>query len=89
MRGRFREASLSIGTLVVLFLGLIAMDDRVRDSVALQITNPSAELTNAGYRLEGLVTTVVQAAHDQSIGHAPLVIFVLGATVLFLFMLRT
>ena len=89
MRSRFREAIVSIGTLGVLFLVLVGFDDRVRNEVSLRMANPSGELASTGYQLQNLVAVVVQAARDQSIGHAPLLIFVLGATVLFLFMLRT
>ena len=90
MRRPFRDAMLSIGALAVLLLALVAVDDRVREQLALRLAKPpSAELASAGERLRDLATVVLEAARDQSLEHAPLMIFVLAATVLVLFMLRT
>jgi hypothetical protein len=44
---------------------------------------------NAGTHVRDLATVVFEAARNQSIAHAPLVIFVVAATLLTLFMLRT
>ena len=50
---------------------------------------PAAQVANAEATVRNLASVVFIAAREQSIEHAPLVIFVLLATVLFLFMLRT
>lgn len=90
MRRPFRDALLSVGALAVLLLTLVAVDDRVREQVSLRLAKPSsAELASAGERVRDLAAVVLEAARDQSLEHAPLMIFVLAATVLVLFMLRT
>ena len=90
MRRAFREALMSAGTVVILLLVLIAFDDRVRDQVMRRVVaHPSMELASAGRQVSNLTTVIAQAARDQSLGHAPLLIFTLAAAVLVLFMLRT
>lgn len=75
---------------MVLLLTLVAIDDRVRQQLALRFNaRPATELVDAGTRVRDLATGVLEAARDQSIAHAPLMIFVLAAVVLVLFMLRT
>ena len=90
MRRAFGEALVSAGALALLLLVLVAVDDRVREQVSLRIaTRPSVQLASAGERVRDLTAVVVEAARDQSLEHAPLLIFVLAATVLVMFMLRT
>jgi hypothetical protein len=86
----FREALMSAGTVVILLLILIAFDDRVRDHVSRRIVaHPSAELASVGRQVRDLTGLIAASARDQSLGHAPLLIFTLAAAVLVLFMLRT
>ena len=90
MRRAFREALMSAGTVVILLLVLIAFDDRVRDHLSRRVVaHPSVELASAGRQLGDFTTVIVGVARDQSLGHAPLLIFTLAAAVLVLFMLRT
>jgi hypothetical protein len=85
-----REALMSAGTVAILLLVLVTFDDRVRDHVSQRIVaHPSVELASAGRQLRDLGTVVLGAAREQSLGHAPLLIFALAAAVLTLFMLRT
>jgi hypothetical protein len=74
-----------------LVLGLAAIDARVRAQVAnvLSGRGPSGELVEAGGRMQDLAAVMLQAIQDQSIEHAPLVIFAVAAMILVLFMLRT
>jgi hypothetical protein len=89
-RRTFGEALISTGAVVVLLLMLVAIDDRVREQVSLRFrTAPTADLVNAGTQVRDLATVVFEAARDQSLAHAPLMIFVVAATLLTLFMLRT
>ena len=78
---------------VALVAGLAMIDLRVRDHVGLVLKgspgNTSDELATIGARLQDLLLVAVQAVRNQSIEHAPLVIFALAALVLVLFMLRT
>jgi hypothetical protein len=90
MRRAFREALMSAGTVVILLLVLIAFDDRVRDAFMRRfVAHPSVELAHAERQVTDLTSVIAQAARDQSLGHAPLLIFSLAAAVLVLFMLRT
>jgi hypothetical protein len=89
MRRTLRDGLMSAGALIVLLLALVSVDDRVREQFSLRLASgPSAELRNASGQVRHLTSIVVQAARDQSIEHAPLVLFVLAAIVLVLFMLR-
>jgi hypothetical protein len=90
MRRQFRDSLISVGAVVILLLLLVAMDDRVRDQVALRVVaHPTVELASAGRQARDLTTVISEAVRYQSIGHAPLLIFALAATVLMLAMLRT
>jgi hypothetical protein len=85
-----REGFMSAGTVAILLLVLIGMDDRVREQVSLRVfAHPSVELASVSRHLVTLTSVVAQAAREQSLGHAPLLIFSLAAAVLVLFMLRT
>jgi hypothetical protein len=81
---------MSVGTVAILLLALICFDDRVREQVMQRfVAHPTTELSSAGRQVSDLTTVIVKAARDQSLGHAPLLIFTLAAAVLVLFMLRT
>jgi len=88
---RWREALMSIGTVVVILLVLIAVDDRVRDQFSMRFmsSRPSVQLVAAGQQARDLTSVIAEVARDQSLAHAPLLIFALAAVVLVLFMLRT
>lgn len=80
---------MSAGTVIVLLLVLVAFDDGVRDHLSRRVAHPSVELASVGRQVRDLTTVIASAARDQSLGHAPLLIFTLAAAVLVLFMLRT
>lgn len=91
---RFRPAIanglLSIGALAALLLALVALDDRVREQVAVRFGSghASLEFAQAGDYARDLAGVVVDAVRDHSIEHAPLVIFSVAAVVLVLLMCR-
>ncbi len=90
MRRGFGETIMSVGALAVLLLALVMFDDRVREQVWLRLSaQPAAQLTEAGAEVRNLASVIYDAARDQSIEHAPLMIFVFAATVLVMLMLRT
>ena len=91
MRRAFSDTLISVMALGALVLILASLDDRVRDQISMQMTSgqASAQMAGAGVTASNLTGVVVTAVRDQSIEHAPLVIFVLAAGVLMLFMLRT
>lgn len=81
----------AVGGVGALVCGLAIVDERVRDQIARLVAGrgPTEEIATASERLQDLLLIVLQAIRDQSIEHAPLVIFSLAAAVLVLFMLRT
>jgi hypothetical protein len=85
------DALISVGALAILLAGLISVDDRVRQQVGLRLSGAAAqaELRSAGVQVQNLAGVIVDAARYQSIEHAPMMMFVLAASVLFVFMLRT
>jgi hypothetical protein len=89
MRRVFGEALMSAGAVAVLLLTLVAVDGRVRDEVSRRIARPSVALAGAGQQVRDLTSVIAEAVRDQSLAHAPLLLFALAATVLVLLMLRT
>jgi hypothetical protein len=90
VRRAISDSMLTAAGALTVVIGLIMIDERVRQAIALQMTaRPSMELASAGTRARDLAMVMMRAAHDQSLAHAPLVIFAVVGFVLFLFMLRT
>jgi len=89
MRRPFGEALMSAGTVAVLLLALVAVDSRVREEISRRVARPSVGLVGAGQHVRDLTSVIAEVARDQSLAHAPLLIFALAATVLVLLMLRT
>src|SRR5439155_9248290 len=91
MRRAFGDTLISLGALATLLATLVMVDDRVREQVSMRFSGrtPSGELADASVHIRHIAGVVIDAARYQSVEHAPLMIFVLAATVLTLFMLRT
>lgn len=91
MRRVISDALISIGAVLLLLVALVSIDDRVRERVEGLLTTPpsSSEIAGVGAEIENVTTLMYKAARDQSVEHAPMVIFAVAATVLVLFMLRT
>jgi hypothetical protein len=90
MRLSLSEALMSAATVAFLLLVLVSFDPRVRDEFSMRfVDHPTEQIAAAGYQARSITTVIAQAAHRQSLAHAPLLIFSLAATVLVLFMLRT
>jgi hypothetical protein len=77
--------------LLVLAGTLAIIDERVRYAMVSFVngTTPAGEIAAASESLEDTVTLVMQAIRDQSIEHAPLTLFAIGAMALVLFMTKT
>lgn len=91
IRRPFSGGFAAAGGMVALLIGLAAIDDRVRDQLTLAVAHrgPTEEIAGIGSRVQDMATILAQAVRDQSIAHAPMVIFALAAMVLVLFMTRT
>jgi hypothetical protein len=85
------DLTISAAALCTLLLTLAAFDGRLREEIVQRMRpgRPAAELAQAGATVRSLTSVVLVAVREQSIEHAPLVMFALAATVLVLFMLRT
>ena len=93
MRRRAKgEAFLSIAAVMLLVGILVAFDPRVREQVNTLVGRDGGRTAATAATATSVVTdmgsALVQAAKDQSIEHAPLLIFGAGAAVLVIFMLR-
>ena len=84
MRRVFNDALVSAGALLIVLAALMAVDGRVRAQVTAAVSGASTPHAVAGApgKLRYVAGVVVSAARDQSIDNAPIVIFVVAATVL-------
>ena len=82
---------LPIASLAALVFGLAAIDQRVREQVSVMIEQrgPSVDVVSAGSHAHQLLFVFTQAVKDQSMEHAPLVMFATVAVVLLLLMLKS
>jgi hypothetical protein len=79
----------ALGFLVVLG-ALVALDPRVWYHLRSLVRGGApSEVGEVGDRVSALVDALLIALRDQSIGHAPLLVFSLAAIVLVFFMVRT
>jgi len=85
----FKDALISGAALIILLVALVAIDDRVRARVEATMQGDLSSDVRSVTSMASEVTSVIMiAARDQSIDHAPMVVFVFAATVLVLGMLR-
>ena len=85
------DAVMSVGALCVLFVLLVSFNAPLREEVSRRVSagRPTVQAANIESTVRNVASVLFVAARDQSIAHAPLVLFVLAAIVLFMFMLRT
>lgn len=84
------EVAGSILCFLAVLTALVAVDVRVRERVGLLFDQArGGGVAPWGDRINSLVDAIVQAARDQSIDNAPMLIFAIVAAVLVVFMLRT
>lgn len=81
------EAIGSLICFIAVLATLVAVDDRVRERISIEMS--SEHLATWSERANAIVAVVLDVARDQSIAHAPLLVFSIVAVVLVLFMLRT
>ena len=76
--------------LVAVLVTLVGVDPRVQDRFSALVTQASSDrLSTWGDRADALGGAIMQAARDQSIDQAPLLVFSVVAAALLIFMLRT
>jgi hypothetical protein len=81
----------SIASLLVLVLAVVALDDRVREKASLLLSRDGAvtALEALTWRAGELMRVASRFVHDQGMENAALVIFGVAALTLVGFMLRT
>ena len=90
MRRAINPTLISGAALAIVIAALVMFDERVRRSfVDLATGSPSAEFAQAGSQAYQLSSTMMGALVDLSAANAPLMVFVVIATTLMLFMVRT
>ena len=91
MRRAFSDLLLSACAVIVLLGVLVAFDSRVREQASAMISGAgtSQEIAAAQSQAGQLASVVVGVVKEQADQHRPLMIFVVAATVLTLFMVRT
>jgi hypothetical protein len=85
------DGALTIVPPLLLLAFLVGYDDRVREQLTLRLAPERAShaLVAAGSTMRSLAAVLAEAGRDQSIAHAPLLIFAMAAGALTLFMVRT
>ena len=85
------DAVLTIAPPLLLLAFLVAYDDRVREQLTLRLAPERAAhaLVAAGSTARSLAMVLAEAGRDQSLAHAPLLIFAMAAAALTIFMVRT
>lgn len=90
MRRGMNHTLMSGAALALVIAALVFFDPRVRGSFSELVSDtPSVQFAQVGTGLYELGTVMVTVAREHSIANAPLTVFVVIATVLMLFMVRT
>jgi hypothetical protein len=90
LRRAINDGLISCAAVALLVLTLVAMDGRVREQVSMRFsTREAVAFTQAGGQMRDLASVVYDVVRDQSSTHGPLLIFVVAATLLVVFMVRT
>ena len=89
VRRAWRDAAISAGALGIILLALVSFDGRVREQIQLRLSSPSAVVSEASHGLKILAAMAMDTLREQRLDQTSLVVFVIGAAILLLFMLRT
>lgn len=91
MRRAIADASLTAAGALAVILAIVMIDERVREQirVVLDARHPEALLSDMVQQAAQVLAIIAVAAKQQSLEHAPLVIFAVAALILVLCMLRT
>jgi hypothetical protein len=89
VRRGWRDTLMSAVALAIIVLVLINFDSHLREEVQLRVSSPSAMIEDTTHGAKNLASGVMDALRGHSLDRAPLLIFVFGAGVLLVFMLKT
>lgn len=88
MKMGLRQWIVSTAIFLVVLIGLVSVDDRVRDRVN-DLVSGGDTVTPWGDRVRDLGGALVAALRYQSIDNAPMLVFTAVGAVLFVFMLKS
>ena len=80
---------MSVAGLVIIVLLMFSFDSRLREEVQLRLSSPTGAVSDAGHSVRNAMEAVSIAMRERSLDGAPLLIFLGGAGLLLLFLLRT
>jgi hypothetical protein len=84
------DALISTGVLLTVVAFLVSIDERVREQLSMTASRAaSASFADLEDQVRAVGSTMLDVARTQSLDYAPLMVFVVAATVLVLFMVRT
>jgi hypothetical protein len=87
---RARDLATSLAGFMAVLVTLVVFDDRVARQLAIMSRhNPQREVVVMRDWLEALGSALALAVRDQSIEHAPMLVFTAVAILLVIFMVRT
>jgi cell shape-determining protein MreC len=93
MRRAFSDVLMSMGAMSIVLIVLIAFDGQLRDQVRQRVnqSHSPTELVagTVGVQVREVVNYVVQIVRAETEQHATLVLFMVAASILTLFMVRT
>jgi len=84
------DALISMAAPIVLLTVLVAIDTRVRDHVVGMVRDDrwSSDVGRMNAELRNVASVIATTAREQSLDHAPLVVFSIAGSALVLAMLR-
>jgi hypothetical protein len=91
MRRAFSDVLMSMGAMSLVLIVLIAFDGQLREQVRQRVgrSHSQTELVTVGEQARDVVNVAVQIVRAETEQHTTLVLFLLAATVLTFFMVRT
>ena len=89
MQRGWRDTLMSAVALAIIVLVLINFDSHLREEVQLRVSSPSAMIEDTTHGAKNVASGVLDALRGHSLDRAPLLMFVFGAGVLLVFMLKT
>ena len=90
LRRTMKDAVVSFGAVLLMLGMLLALNGRVREQLSLRFAARDAgQITAAGGQVKDMASVVYDVVRDQSSEHTTLMVFIVAATVLVVFMVRT
>jgi hypothetical protein len=89
VRRALRDALLTVCAVGILLIALLAIDGRLREEIATNMTGARATTEQAAYEGQAHLGFWIHLVKNESQQHAPLLVMVVAGSMLALFMFRT